>query len=423
MHLVDTTLFYSPTSGGVRRYLNAKHAWYAWRANARHSLLVPGERTALAPGAVSTIAGPVVPGTFNYRLPLQPRSWTRALETLEPDLIEAGDAFHPAWCALQVARRSRVPAIAFFHSHLPRLVGMRVGRTAGRLAGRYLRALYERFDLVLAPSRVMCDYLRSLGLSNVMLLSLGVDTSVFHPARRKAHLRSLLGLPDHVRLLVYAGRFSAEKNIKVLQDAFAHLGPRYHLLLVGGGEERSVAANITLLPYRRDSTELATLLASSDALVHAGTAETFGLVVLEAMACGRPVVGVRAAAVAELVNDKVGVTVARADGRLLAAAVRELYDRDPDALGRAARTRVEQRFSWDSTLRRQLLAYASLTENRRIMPEGWATASARPSGEKVAMPAGPSSNWMSSAALAPGPGRHSATRPSRPVETSSGPFG
>jgi len=424
MHLVDTTLFYSPTSGGVRRYLNAKHAWYAARgADPRHSLLVPGRRTALVPGDVSTVAGPVVPGTFNYRLPLQPRRWSRLLEALEPDLVEAGDAFHPAWCALRVARRRNIPAVGFFHSHLPRLVRIRMGAAAGRLAGRYLRGLYERFDLVFAPSRVMCEYLRSLGLANVALQPLGVDAGIFHPQRRDTLLRAQLGLAAHTRLLVYAGRFSAEKNIRILHDAFARLGPRYHLLLVGGGERRRVAANITLLPYRRDSVELATLLASGDALVHAGTSETFGLVVLEAMACGRPVVGVHAAAVAELVNDSVGVTAARAEGRLLAGAVRELYDRDLESLGRAARTRVEQRYSWDVTLGKQLAFYCSLTRKKRTAPESWTTASVRPSGENAAVPVAASSEWLSSAARLPGPGRHSTTRASRPVETSRGPFG
>ncbi len=61
----------------------------------------------------------------------------------------------------------------------------------------------------------------------------------------------------------------------MLQDAFAELGSDYHLLLVGGGESKRLTSNITLMPYRRDSTELATVIASCDALVHAGTAETF----------------------------------------------------------------------------------------------------------------------------------------------------
>jgi alpha-1,6-mannosyltransferase len=392
MHLVDTTLFYSPTSGGVRRYLNAKHDWHLRRGAWRHSLLVPGERTALVPGDISTIAGLKVPGTFNYRLPLAPRHWTALLESLEPDLIEAGDAFHPAWCALEVAARRKVPAVAFFHSHLPRLVGTRCGDRLGRLAGNYLRWLYERFDAVLAPSRVMCDYLRALGLTRVHLQPLGVDTTSFHPERRQPHLRRELSLGKDTRLLVYAGRFSGEKNIDVLHEAFAELGAGYHLLMVGGGESLRPAANISIIPYQRDSAALAGVLASADALVHAGTAETFGLVVLEAMACGRPVVGVRAAAVAELVDDEVGITAARAEGPLLARAVRELYDRDIEALGRAARSRVEARHSWDRALQQQMTFYAALSEKKRTLPEVWATASRLPSGDQPIIPAGPSSS-------------------------------
>ncbi|MEO6184785.1 MAG: glycosyltransferase [Steroidobacteraceae bacterium] len=389
MHLVDTTLFYSPTSGGVRRYLSAKHGWYARHKTWRHSLLVPGDTTALHPGDISTVAGYIVPGTFNYRLPLTPRRWTQLLDDLQPDVIEAGDAFHPAWSALDVAQRRRIPAVAFFHSHLPRLIGMRCGSGIGRLAGRYLRWLYERFDLVFAPSRVMCEYLRSLGLTRVVQQPLGVDADVFHPDRRGHTLRLELGLRKGVRLLAYAGRFSAEKNIPALREAFSLLGPDYHLLMIGGGEQRR-DGNITVLPYRRDSAELAQALASSDALVHAGTAETFGLVVLEAMACGRPVVGVRAAAVAELVDERVGITAARADSRLLAQAISDLYDRDIEALGRAARARVTAHYSWDHALQQQMLVYAGLSEKKRIVPDGWATASRVPSGDQQAMPAGPS---------------------------------
>jgi alpha-1,6-mannosyltransferase len=215
---------------------------------------------------------------------------------------------------------------------------------------------------------------------------------VFHPRQRHLRLRQELGLAEGTRLLTFAGRFSAEKNIGVLLQAFEQLGSRYHLLLVGGGESKRVASNITMLPYRRDSAELAAVLASSDALVHAGTAETFGLVVLEAMACGRPVVGVRAAAVAELVNDQVGVAAERADPALMAAAVRDLYDRDIEQLGANARAQVEARYSWDQALQQQLAVYAALSEKRRTLPEGWATASRLPSPDQATVPAGPSSN-------------------------------
>jgi alpha-1,6-mannosyltransferase len=160
--------------------------------------------------------------------------------------------------------------------------------------------------------------------------------------------------------------------------------------MIGGGEQRRLADNITVLPYRRDSAELAQALASADALVHAGTAETFGLVVLEAMACGRPVVGVRAAAVAELVDDRVGVTAERADSRLLARAIADLYDRDIEALGRAARARVTAHYSWDRALQQQMTVYAGLSEKKRTLPDGWATTSRVPSGDQQVVPAGPS---------------------------------
>jgi alpha-1,6-mannosyltransferase len=238
----------------------------------------------------------------------------------------------------------------------------------------------------------MCDYLRSLGLSRVALQPLGVDATVFNPSTRRDDLRRELGIPENTRLLIYAGRFSEEKNIPLLHQAFANLGPRYHLLQVGGGERRRPASNITVWPYRRDSAELAAVIASADALVHAGTAETFGLVVLEAMACGRPVVGIRAGAVPELIDDSVGVVAARANCALLANAVRELYDRDVNELGQAARARVLARYTWEQALQQQLVTYADLSEKIRSLPDGWATARRLPSGDQQVMPAGPSSS-------------------------------
>lgn len=361
MHLVDTTLLFSPTSGGVRRYLTAKHAWLASNTPHRHSLLVPGDTTALQPGGTSTIAGWNVPGTFNYRLPLSPRRWIGMLEALEPDLIEVGDVFHPAWCAASVARRRDIPLLAFFHSNLPRLAGRRFGRVAERALNTYLRRVYARFDLVLAPSRLMCEYLTERGVRRVALQPLGVDTTIFSPCRRTLDLRRSLQLADDTRLLVYAGRFSSEKNLDVLRGAMQRLGTRYHLLLIGGGEHGRPAPNITVLPYRRDSVELASWIASCDALVHAGCSETFGLVIIEALACGRPVVATHAGAVPEHVDDSVGMLAPPRDASGMAAAIAALYDRDLEALGRAARARALQRYTWSHALQLLLGHYAAAT--------------------------------------------------------------
>src|ERR1700760_3835084 len=87
VHLVDATLFYSPTSGGVKRYLSAKHGWLAAHTSWEHTIVVPGRETHIERGGVCTLSGHPVPGTFNYRLPLNPRRWTRLLEALEPTLI------------------------------------------------------------------------------------------------------------------------------------------------------------------------------------------------------------------------------------------------------------------------------------------------------------------------------------------------
>src|SRR5256885_11770174 len=88
----------------------------------------------------------------------------------------------------------------------------------------YVRCLYERFDLVFAPSRVMCEYLEDLGVQRVSHQPLGVDAEVFHPRRRTLALRPLLGLPAQARVLIFAGRFAGEKNLPVLLQAFARLG-------------------------------------------------------------------------------------------------------------------------------------------------------------------------------------------------------
>ena len=366
MHLVDTTLFFSPTSGGVKRYLTAKHAWLASHTSWEHTIVVPGRDTRYERGGMCTLSGYPVPFTFNYRLPLNPRRWTRLLERLEPTLIEAGDVFHPAWAGWHVAQRLGIPFAAFYHSNLPQLAGRRfLGGFTGPTLRRYVQLLYQRCDLVFAPSRIMCEYLRSLGVHQAVHQPLGVDAEVFNPIRRGGELRARLGLPPAARVLVFPGRFAPEKNLPLLLQAFARLGSPYHLLLIGGKRTARPTPNVTMLPYRRDSRELAQLIASADALVHAGTKETFGLVILEAMACGRPVVAARAGAFPELIDDSVGILAEPNSATSMADAIAALYERDLDTLGAAGRERVLRQFTWQRAFHTQLIAYTSLVGARR----------------------------------------------------------
>jgi alpha-1,6-mannosyltransferase len=370
MHVVDATLFYSPTSGGVKRYLLAKHEWMRAHTNWRHSLVVPGEHDACEPGDVSMIAGGRVPGAFNYRLPLNPLRWARAIDALEPDLIEVGDAFHPAWAAAAVARRRGIPLIGFYHSNFPELAGRRLGSAVQKFIEWYVRLTYERCEQVLAPSRYMCEYLRGIGVARAAFQPLGVDVKTFAPTARVRDLRAELGLPRATRLLVFAGRFSGEKNIPVLVEAFRLLGEPYHLLLIGG-EDSGRTGNVTRLPYCRDNRTLASYFAAADGFVHAGTHETFGLVILEALACARPVVAMRAGAVPELLDERAGILAephedaARAAANL-AAAIAALYERDLAALGAAARAHVVANYSWTRALQSLMSRYQVAISTRRL---------------------------------------------------------
>jgi alpha-1,6-mannosyltransferase len=355
-HLVDVTVFYAPTSGGVRRYLLAKHAWLAQRAGWKHTVLVPGPLDEGLPGGIVHFGSPAIPLGVGYRVPLRMRAFRSRLADLAPDLIEVGDPYHLAGPSLEVARRLKIPAITFCHSDLGALAESLLGRWAGRAAGRHLAGLYARFDLVLAPSQVVAERLCRIGVRRVEVQSLGVDVATFHPGARDPDLRPLLGIPLEKRLLVFAGRLSPEKHVTDLLAAMKHLGPRYHLLVIGDGRVAPAAPGVTALHYQQDPRQLARLLASCDLFVHAGDQETFGLVVLEAMACGLPVVAARAGALPELVDDRVGATFRPRDTGDLAAKVRDQFERDTAEIGRAARARAEAH-GWEAVFGRLLLRY------------------------------------------------------------------
>ncbi len=366
MHILDTTLFYAPHSGGVKRYLHEKRRCLARMDGISHTLLVPGARDVLLAGGIATLACPRLPGRAGYRWPLRRKAWRDALLTLAPDVIEVGDPYLPAVASIEAAARMGIPALAFAHSDLPRLLGRYLGQSGVRGAEAWLRRLYARFDAVLAPSRVIAARLVAAGIANVEVQALGVDAEAFHPARADAGLRAELGLPARTRLLLFAGRLAAEKNIPLLRAAVRRLGAPHHLLLVGGARARRLDAQTTVLPYEPDTARLARLYASCDALLHAGTQETFGMVVLEAFACARPVVAVPAGALPELVDDKVGVLAHAATAEALAEAIAALYAGDPGALGAAARVRVERDYAWPRVIAQQLALYRALRQSPRI---------------------------------------------------------
>jgi len=119
MKICDLTQFYSPVSGGVKRYLHEKID-YIDRQAARHEhvLIVPGAKTRLKGNGrsrVYTIRSPVVSRTAQYRALLNLRAVEEILEREQPDVIESADPYQLGWKALKVGRALRVPVVGFYH--------------------------------------------------------------------------------------------------------------------------------------------------------------------------------------------------------------------------------------------------------------------------------------------------------------------
>lgn len=349
MRIADVTLFYAPNSGGVKTYLEAKRSRIQRLQGAEHYLIIPGRSSSKRDNVV-TIAAPPMPFSEDYRFPIRTGAWVRALRRLNPDIIEAADPYVPGWAVQSAARKLDIPAIAFYHSDLMRLVGQRLGRLSEYPVASYVRRFYRSFDRVLAPSQVMADTLLRCGLNNVHVQPLGVDLAMFNPEKRDPGLRAKMGIPEDRKLLIFAGRNAWEKRIPLLLETMRHLGSSYHLLLIGAMMPKEVPDNVSVIDHFTPAAELSKWMASADALIHGGDLETFGLIALEAMASGIPVVGVKAGALAEIVPEHCGVLGEPNNPASLADAVRSLFTADPAALGRQARRHVEQRYGWDAVV-------------------------------------------------------------------------
>lgn len=318
MKLCDLTQFYSPHSGGVKRYVGEKVRYLRGHAETdQHVLIIPGERdecTGDDRARVYTITSPLLSKTSRYRALLRLEAIERILERERPDLIECGDPYQVAWKAVHSGAALGIPVVGFYHSHFPEAYVRTARKFCGRtvteffldFSRRYIRNLYNRFERTIVPSPALGALLGEWGVGNVALTDLGVDTTIFNPAGEVSEdVRAEFDIPRERTLLLYVGRLAQEKNTHTLFAAFAQLArefpDRFHLLVVGDGLQRrelqSLITNhpsrITHLPYCADPHRLAALYRAADLFVHPGVQETFGLVTLEAQACGTPVIGIR----------------------------------------------------------------------------------------------------------------------------------
>ena len=361
--LVDTTMLYAPRSGGVKRYLLSKKAWLeSHRPGVAHSLVVPGPRHEAGDDGVIKLHATKLPFGDGYRWPSSVRRWGAWLAALEPSVIEAGDPYTPGQGALEAGQRAGCPVVGFCHSDPAGLAALHFGEWAKKPVEKRWAQLFSQFDRVVSPRRFIARRLEEAGVRDIVIRPLGVEIDTFHPDRRdRAWLLKKLDLPDSARLLCFAGRPAREKNIGVLIEAVQRLGAPYHLVLVGAGAGMPAEERVISLPYEANPRVVAKIIASCDAFVHANDKESFGLIVLEAMACGRPVVGVNAGGVAETVDETVGQLARSADPGDYAEAVEALFRRDIEAIGQAARARTVDRFAWNRVFEDLCTVYADVS--------------------------------------------------------------
>lgn len=361
--LVDTTMLYAPRSGGVKRYILSKKAWIeANRPGVSHSLIVPGARHKARADGIVQLRATKLPFGDGYRWPSSVKRWSAWVAAMKPSIIEAGDPYTPGQGALEAGQRVGCPVVGFCHSDPAGLAALHFGEWAKKPVEKRWAKLFSQFDRVVSPSRFIAQRLEEAGVNNIVIRPLGVEIDTFRPDRRdRQWLLKQLGLGDDARLLCFAGRPAKEKNVDVLIEAVQKLGAPYHLVLVGAGAGMPEEDRVISMPYESDPKAVAKIIASCDAFVHANDKEPFGLIVLEAMACGRPVVGVNAGGVAETVDESVGQLAASADADDYAQAVEALFARDIEAIGRAAREKAVSQFAWNRVFEDLCMVYGELT--------------------------------------------------------------
>lgn len=228
---------------------------------------------------------------------------------------------------------------------------------------RRKRDLYARSRLYLAaPSRWLLEKTRGSilapALADSRVIPYGIDLSRYHPGDRAA-ARAALGLPAEARLLLFtahAARRNPWKDYATLRAALERLAaqPGPPLLLVALGEaappERFGRAEVRGVPFINDPARVASYYQAADLYLHAARADTFPNTVLEALACGVPVVASAVGGIPEQVEAGVtGYLVPAADPEQLAARTQALLEDDAlrTRMGRAAAETAQRRFALD----------------------------------------------------------------------------
>jgi len=270
-------------------------------------------------GAPDDHAGAQVVGVPAMPLPLYPElklalprpAVSEALERFRPDLVHVVNPAVLGLGGIWLAKTRNLPLVASYHTHLPIYLEHYGLGMLEPLLWELLKAAHNQAELNLCTSTAMVEELAAKGIEHTALWQRGVDTDLFRPELANPTMRTRLhgGHSDTGNLLLYIGRLSAEKQIERIRPVLEAL-PQARLALVGDGPHRQQLERVfegtatTFVGYLAGH-ELASAYASGDAFVFPSSTETLGLVLLEAMAAGCPVVGANRGGIPDIVTDGV----------------------------------------------------------------------------------------------------------------------
>lgn len=365
LHLAN---FYNPQSGGIKTYLDNKRLFLA-KKGLPFRLVIPGEQDDVAEAEPDTviyrIGSPKAPINPIYRIIINLGTVHQIVKMEKPDILEVNDKF--TLMALSYFYRKiqkRLPTAGFHHERLD--VNMRLyfgdGPIAGKLANLYMQIFAAAFDRIICASRFTAGEIEPISPEKTVVMNLGIDLERFQPRMADGDVRRRFARGADA-LLLYVGRIAKEKNVSLLprvMDKLAEKGVDARLVVAGVGPEVDAikGERIDLLGYISDRVLLAKLYASSDVFVFPSKDEPYGLVPLEALSAGLPVVCPDSGGVLEYSDsDAVRSIAPTAEG--FAEAIIELTGKDQEILRSLARKQAE-RFPWSSFFERQLALYEEM---------------------------------------------------------------
>jgi glycosyltransferase involved in cell wall biosynthesis len=268
------------------------------------------------PGGPKEYAGAEIVGVGGPRLPWYPELriniprkfvWEK-VKAFQPDLVHVVNPFFLGPFGLSYAKRLKVPTIASFHTDVANYAKHYGYPFATPILWNYLKFLHNQADVNVCPSTAVRSELRKQGFQRVRWWKRGIDTDFFTPGPVDTDMRHRLtnGKPDNF-LVINVGRQSPEKGLWQLRERISPL-KGVTLSFVGGGPghedlKKHFAGTDTTFPGYLREKDLIAAYRSADAFIFPSTTETFGLVALEAMACGVPVIAAKAGGVLDTVVD------------------------------------------------------------------------------------------------------------------------